>query len=441
MNDDPTTEAVPSGTLDDTPEATFMLRVVDGPERGAAYAIGGAHPPRVVVGSGPLADVRFTGRRVSRRHVSFAVENGALVATDLGSKNGTWIGSIRIREVELRGGEQVVIGDATVLVEHGPSAHAPLAASDRFGSVLGKSRTMRRLFPLLEKLAATTIPVVIQGEAGTGKELLAEALHAAGPRRDGPFVVVDSATTPGSHLELELFGHAAGVAGTEARAGAFEAASGGTLFFKDVSEIDLPLQARLLRALERSEIRRVGADVRIPADVRLVVATRRDLDREVQLGRFRDDLFQRLAVARVELPPLRKRTDDIPLLAAHFATLAGATLAALEPGVLDGWRENAWPGNVRELQREVARHIALGELAPLSYAPAHEAVVGDDWLEKILDEKLPLTEAREKVLRAFEARYLARMLAETGGNVVRAAARSGIARRYFQILKAKYGVG
>lgn len=454
MNDDPTTEAVPSGTLDDTPEATFVLRVLEGPERGAAYAIGGAHPPRVVVGSGPLADVRFTGRRVSRRHVAFALEGGALVVTDLGSKNGTWVGPstsphpgppvaspLRIREVELRGGEQVIIGDATVLVERGAPAHAPLAATDRFGSVLGKSRTMRRLFPMLEKLAKTTVPVVIQGEAGTGKELLAEALHAAGPRQDGPFVVVDSAMIPGSHLELELFGHAAGIAGAEARAGAFEAASGGTLFLKDVSEIDLPLQARLLRALERSEVRRVGADARIPADVRLVVATRRDLDREVQLGRFRDDLFQRLAVVRVELPPLRKRAEDIPLLAAHFATLAGATLAALEPGVLDGWRENAWPGNVRELQREVARHIALGELAPLSYAPAHEDVVRDDWLEKILDEKLPLTEAREKVLRAFEARYLARMLAETGGNVVRAAARSGIARRYFQILKARYGVG
>ena len=296
MNDDPTTEAVPSGTLDDAPEATFTLRVVDGPERGATYGIGGMHPARVVVGTGPLSEVRFTGRRVSRKHVAFAVENGALVATDLGSKNGTWIGTLRVREVELHGGEQLTIGDAAVAIERGPIAPAALSATDRFGGLLGKSREMRRLFPLLEKLAATTIPVVLQGEPGTGKELLAESLHAVGPRRDGPFVVVDSAGMPGSHLEQAL-------------AGAFEAAIGGTLFLKDVAELDLSFQARLLRALERTV-----------TDVRLVVATRRDLDREVQVGRFRDDLFHRLAVARVELPPLRKRPVDVTFLAAPSTT-------------------------------------------------------------------------------------------------------------------------
>jgi transcriptional regulator with GAF, ATPase, and Fis domain len=295
-------------------------------------------------------------------------------------------------------------------------------------------------------LAASSIPVIIEGETGTGKEALAEAVHEAGPRAAFPFVVFDCTAVAAGLVESELFGHERGAftGASTGRKGMFELAEGGTLLIDEIGDLDLPLQAKLLRAVERSEIRRVGASKSIRYDVRLLVATRRDLEREVQQGRFRDDLFHRLAVARVELPPLRKRREDIPLLARHFWQTLGGSPGGPPDELVEAWADAAWPGNVRELRNAVARRIALGELdrsthrlqsagPPAGRASAAEA--DDVEIADVLAMNLPYTKARRVVLESFVHRYVARALEESGGNVAQAAAASGIARRYFQLLR------
>jgi DNA-binding NtrC family response regulator len=327
-------------------------------------------------------------------------------------------------------------------------------AAVRFGRFVGGSTEVRRLYPLCERLAQSSLPVVIEGETGTGKEVLAEALHDQGARAAGPFVVFDCTQVAASLVESELFGHERGAftGAVAARKGVFEQAHGGTLLVDEIGDLDPALQPKLLRALERGEIRRVGGDRWIKVDVRVVAATRRDLDRAVQEGRFRDDLFHRLAVARVELPPLRRRRGDVSLLAAHFVRELGGDAGAISHAQLNQWEGHPWPGNVRELRNAVARRIVLGDL--LDAADAADATEPDepdeaaaapgelppevvDFLEQVLAQRLPLVTARELVVAEFERRYVERTLADHGGHVPRAAAASGIARRHFQRLKAR----
>jgi DNA-binding NtrC family response regulator len=325
---------------------------------------------------------------------------------------------------------------------------APSAQGDaptRFGRVVGASPEMRRLYPLCERLAQSSVPVIIEGETGTGKEMLAESLHDAGPRAAGPFVVFDCTAVAPSLVESELFGHERGAftGAITSRKGVFEQAQGGTLLIDEIGDLELSLQPKLLRALERAQIRRIGGDKPIQVDVRILAATRRDLDREVSKGRFRDDLFHRLAVARIELPPLRKRRGDIPVLMQHFAAELGADDATVTARImrqLRRWEDDPWPGNVRELRNAIARQIALGELAAPDEAPPSsvgEPAQAGDVMARILSEKLPFGRARERVLAEFRARYVEKVLAEHGGNIARAAKASGIGRRYFQRIRAK----
>ena len=427
------------------PEASFLVTVVQGPDTGARYVVDGSTASRVLVGTSPACELRLTDREASRRHLAMEAEGVRLRIVDLESTNGTWIGSVAVRDVWLSGGEHVQLGTTVLRIERGPRPQASaLAADASFGAALGGSREMRRLFPLLRRLAASNVPVVIEGETGTGKEVLAEALHSEGPRSSGPFVVFDCTAVPPNLVESELFGHERGAftGAVTTRKGVFEQAHGGTLLIDEIGDLESSLQPKLLRALERSEVRRVGGDKWIRVDVRVLAATRRDLDKEVQAGRFRDDLFHRLAVARVELPPLRKRRGDVPLLVAHFCRELGGNAASVAPHLLATWDQQTWPGNIRELRNAVARHLALGELADVldeESEPSAQPLpppVGD-WLGPILDQRLTLVEAREKVLQIFERRYIEAMLTAFGGNVVRAAAASGIARRYFQILNAR----
>jgi transcriptional regulator with GAF, ATPase, and Fis domain len=305
-----------------------------------------------------------------------------------------------------------------------------------FGRILGESAGMRRLYPLCERLAASDVPVVIEGETGTGKEVMAEAIHEQGPRAAAPFVVFDCTAVPANLVESDLFGHErgafTGAVGT--RKGVFEQAHGGTLLIDEIGDLDLSLQPKLLRALERREIRRVGGDRWIRVDVRLLAATRRDLDREVQSGRFRDDLFHRIAVARIELPPLRERRKDIELLAFRFCRELGGDPGALGPELLAKWRDFPWPGNVRELRNAVARQIALGELLaspPLERVEPEETGFFARYLA------MTFIEGRDRVLSDFEQAYVQKLLDLHGGDVAKAAAASGIGRRYFQKLRAR----
>jgi DNA-binding NtrC family response regulator len=276
------------------------------------------------------------------------------------------------------------------------------------------------------------VPVVIEGETGTGKEILAESLHEKGPWASGPFVVFDCAAVSAGLMESELFGHERGAftGAVGARKGLFEEAHGGTLLIDEIGDLELSLQPKLLRAIERSEIRRVGGNRPIQVEVRVIAATRRNLDQEVQEGRFRDDLFHRLAVARIELPPLRERRGDIPILARHFAEECGSE-ARLPSDVLMRWNAQPWPGNVRELRNAVARYLALGELGDARARPGVPA----SYLNDV--PPLPFTEARRQIIEEFEQRYLEQVLAHHAGNLSKAARAAGVSRRYLQMLKSK----
>jgi two-component system response regulator HydG len=437
------------------PPRAFTLTVVEGDDAGLRLTLDGSQPSRVFVGTSPACEVRLSDRAVSRRHVSLDVIGSRARITDLGSKNGTSVDGLSITDAYLVGGELVKIGATAFRLElesQASTAQAQLPAVASFGGVIGASTEMRRLYRLCEKLAAADVPVIIEGETGTGKERLAEAIHEMGPRKNGPFVVFDCTAIPVNLLEAELFGHERGAftGAVSARRGVLEQAHKGTLLIDEIGDLDLSLQPKLLRAIERREFRAIGSERIVRVDVRIIAATRRDLDREVQAGAFRDDLFHRLAVTRVELPPLSRRKGDVPLLVRHFCEELGGDPSLISKELLLRWEDHTWPGNVRELRNTVARHLALGELASLPLlprsdpegetAPSPSSSDGRE-LAQIVEQALdgPLGEARQRVVEEFERRYIQRILGRHGGNVTRAAESAGIARRYFQVLKARAG--
>ena len=485
------------------PAATesFALTVFAGPEEGRRFTVAPGLPARVLAGTSPACDIPLTDRMVSRRHAAFELAGPHLRVTDLDSTNGTFVQGLRVGDALLRGGELVRLGETVLRAEAlGATPGPELPRSARFGKLLGASEEMRRLYPLCERLAAASVPVIIEGETGTGKEVLAEAIHEQGPRAAKPFVVFDCTAVPPTLVESALFGHERGAftGASEARRGVFEEANGGTLLLDEIGDLELALQAKLLRAIERSEVQRVGSNRWIRVDIRVIAATRRDLEREIQAGRFRDDLFFRLAVARIELPPLRRRRGDITELSHHFWRELADRGIPFPDGFAERLEDYDWPGNVRELYNAVARRVALGETAPIetarsgpasapdgpasapgappmsrpgaapgvawtpappsttsgpasapgpasatgsAWAGAEAATSGDtgDVIEEVLALDLPLARARERVVEHFERRYVQRVLAQHGGNVRSAAAASGIARRYFQILRARRG--
>lgn len=429
---------------------SLVFRVVEGPDTGVTATLDDTHAGRLLVGRSPACELRLTDERVSRRHFALEVVDGRVRLSDLGSTNGTRINELAIHGADLRGGESVGLGATRIAVARTDEAPpSVLHQGNRFGRMLGASREMRRLYSLCAKLAAGRVPVLIEGETGTGKEVLAESIHEEGPRRDKPFVVFDCTTVPANLLESELFGHERGAftGATASRAGVFEQANGGTLLIDEIGDLDIALQAKLLRAVERMEFRRLGGTKTTRVDVRLLVATRRDLDREVQAGRFRDDLFHRLAVGRIELPPLRRRKGDLPLLVAEICRQLGTDSGAFDADLLARWERYDWPGNIRELRNAVARKIELGvDLDPAEASsgqavepPQREAdrLTIDHAVSAVLALDLPLDVARRRVVEEFEARYLAKVLDDHDGNVSRAALASGIARRHFHRLLAR----
>jgi DNA-binding NtrC family response regulator len=389
------------------------------------------------VGQSEVCDLILTDRRVSRRHLAVELAGDSLRVVDLGSSNGTFVAGLRVIDVVLRGGEEIVLGDTTLRVSHVSATPSDVSPRSSFGRVVGSSPAMRAIYPLCERLAQTDVTVLIEGETGTGKEMLAESIHEAGPRANGPFVVFDCTTVAPTLLESELFGHERGAftGASAARAGLFEQADGGTLLIDEIGDLEPTLQPKLLRAIERSEVRRVGGQKLLKFNVRVLTATRRDLDQEVQRGRFRDDLFHRIAVARIELPPLRARKGDIAVLARHFAQENGANPGAIPYDQLLRWEDAPWPGNARELKNAVQRYLALGDLSeapsPIEAAALPPSAAFDGLLN------LPLARAREELNDEFERVYIQHVLSVHGGDIAKAAAASGIARRQFFRLKAR----
>jgi DNA-binding NtrC family response regulator len=418
-------------------DVAYTVRVAAGRALGATVTVDDVAPSPVLIGSSPVCALRLDDRQVSRRHAAIEVVGGMLHLTDLRSTNGTRVNGLRVREVFLTGGETIQIGETILSVESGSkTTEITPSFSRRFGRVLGGSREMRRLYPLCERLAASTVPLIIEGETGTGKEMLAESIHTEGPRAEGPFVVFDCTAVAPSLVEAELFGHERGAftGALESHRGVFEQAHGGTLMIDEIGDLDLNLQPKLLRAIERSEVRRVGGEKAIRVDVRIIAATRRDLDREIEAGRFRDDLFHRLAVARIELPPLRERRGDVDELILAFCHELGADPnELLRSEQFARWQAYRWPGNVRELRNAVMRFAALGELGEFAEASsgAMSVAPGDDLIASVLAQGLPLAASRKLVVEQFEQRYIEHVLHKHAGVVTHAAKAAGIARRHF----------
>ena len=414
--------------LPDAPRAAFLLEVVDGPDRGQSFVVDPTVPGPVLVGQGPACGFRLTDREASRRHASLDVDEERLRLTDLRSTNGTFVDGTAVLDAYVRPGQLVRLGATTIKVGRASVAAPTDASRAGFGRLLGQSFEMRRIYPLLDRLTTSPLPLLIEGETGTGKELLAESLHDACPRASMPFVVVSCPELAASSLESELFGLA-------------EQAHGGTLFLDEVGELDLAIQPKLLRLLERGEVPAAGGRPTKRIDVRFVAATQHDLDRAVQEGRFREDLYHRLVVTRVALPPLRQRRGDVPVLAEHFLRELGG--GPPPPRLLSQWLDHAWPGNVRELRNAVARLVTLGDDgAAIGAAQGGQGSLDAtasvaDFVDRALAADVPLARARQEIVRTYDARYVEGVLAKHGGVVTRAAAAAGVERRYLQILRAK----
>ena len=417
----------------------IRLEVVDGPDRGARFRASGE---RAVVGTHPSADLVLRDPAVSRFHLELRLEDGRVVVHDLGSKNGTAIDAVAIQTAYLTGPALVTVGQTRLRFELGnQDVRIALSPHDRFGALVGRSLPMRACFALLETAATSDATVLLLGETGTGKDGAAEAIHRESARARGPFVVVDCGAIPGRLLEAELFGHERGAftGATQTRAGAFEAAHGGTLFLDEVGELPVDLQPVLLRAVESRRVRRVGGSDPIDVDVRIIAATNRDLKADVNRHRFRSDLYFRLAVLTVALPPLRQRPEDLPLLAEELLRDMGlldrpAARALLEPQQLAALRAHPWPGNVRELRNHLERSVAL-ELD----APPDAMTAAPDQVPPI-DVTEPIRVGRARQVRWFERRYLAQLLAAHDGNVTAAARTAGVDRIHLHRLLVKAGL-
>src|SRR3954465_12202445 len=310
-------------------------------------------------------DVQLTDSKVSGLHCEIRLDDRGYRLRDLDSTNGTYVSQLRVNDVYIQPGTHIALGGTRLKFEPlGDSVEIELSDTDRFGSMIGRSVKMREMFARLEKLARSDATVLVTGETGAGKELVAEALHDHSPREKGPFVVLDCGSIPPNMIESELFGHERGAftGATAAYPGAFERAHGGTVFLDEIGELPLAMQPKLLRVLERKEVRRVGGAKTIEVDVRIVAATNRDLGVEVNRGRFREDLYYRLAVARVHVPPLRERKDDLPLLIEHIlATTPNGKTASIAQETIDLMSKHDWPGNVRELRNVIERAVLLSE--------------------------------------------------------------------------------
>ncbi|ABF87993.1 sigma-54 dependent transcriptional regulator, Fis family [Myxococcus xanthus DK 1622] len=414
----------------------LKLMVLSGPESGQSHAL---TRPEYVLGKAPTCDIVLTDKTISREHLKLTVHDEHVVATDMGSRNGSSCDGRRFTELELHPGTVITLGTTELKLVPEESAKRTLLLSnrDRFGALVGNSRRMREVFTLLERLSPGGADVLIQGETGTGKDLCAEAIHQASRRASGPFVIVDLAGVAPSLIESELFGHVKG-AFTNAqsdRAGAFERAHNGTVFLDEVGELPLELQPRLLRVLERRQVKRVGANDYVTVNMRVVTATHRDLEDAVRQGKFRRDLYHRLAVLRVTMPSLRERPEDIPLLIDTMLEQTGRPPSTLSDQTRALLTQYPWPGNVRELRNVVEQVVNLGEEALPELEPADS-----ERGHSAADLDLPFKEAKERLVEGFERDYLRNLLERCEGNISRASREADIDRVYLRKLLKKHGI-
>ncbi|MBW2731710.1 MAG: sigma 54-interacting transcriptional regulator [Deltaproteobacteria bacterium] len=399
-------------------------------------------------------DLRLNHETVSRHHCRVVQEPNGYLLVDLGSTNGTFVNRVRIREAYLKPGCTVHLGSVE-LKFHFADEKIPIVPSRKnsLGPLVGRSRKMRELYNIIEKIAPTGTTVVIEGETGTGKEVVAQAIHQLSDRNSGPMMVFDCGAVPENLIESELFGHEKGsfTGAIMTRQGLFEMAHGGSLLLDELGELSIDLQPKLLRALELREIRRVGSSRSIKVDVRLIAATNRNLEEEVQAGRFRQDLFYRLSVVRITLPPLRERPEDIPLLVEHLLKNhptnqrpdGSQHIHDIAPAALDLLTPYHWPGNVRELVNVIERAVSFAESDVIRPEDLPETIhLGghNPGVSAAVSPNVAFKDAKERWISSFERDYILTLLKKNGGNISHAAKEAEIDRKYFRKLMKKYGI-
>jgi transcriptional regulator with GAF, ATPase, and Fis domain len=430
------------------------LLVAEGPDRGKELLL---ERERTTVGRSVICDLVLTDKAVSGSHFEVVASERGFLLRDLDSTNGTFCGDLQVREVWIKPDSVIRVGQSHLRFEsHKGTVDIELSGQERFYELIGCSVRMREIFATLEKIAATDLTVLVRGETGTGKELVARALHQASRRAGHALVVQDCGAIPRDLIESTLFGHERGAftGATERHRGSFEQADGGTIFLDELGELDLNLQPKLLRVLENREIKRVGGDRQIPVNVRVVAATNRDLRQMVNEGTFREDLFYRLSVVQIELPPLRERPEDVPLLVERFLADASARRfpgedkqLTVAPDAMQRLMAYPWPGNIRELKNTVERAVSLAddlELTVRDLLPSSQKtpslVLPGGTVQQFVEDGLPFKEAKQRVIDQFEIEYLKALLDKHGHNITRSAQAAGLTRYHLRELAKRFGI-
>ena len=406
----------------------------------------------ITIGARPDCDVVLSDSTVSRTHAEIVRGREGTILRDLGSTNGTFVGPVRVREVYLSpethfrvGKTELVFRPDDEVIDVVPST------SNQFEGLVGHGLAMREVFGVLERIAPTDLTVLVSGETGTGKELVSRALHKRSRRANKPIIVFDCGAAPEGLVEAELFGHERGAftGAIATREGLFEAADGGTLFIDEVGELPLELQPKLLRALEQREVRRIGSTKSRHVDVRVIAATNRNLADEVEAGRFREDLYYRIAVVELRLPSLRERRDDLPLLVDHLLRRAdggGRGVRGLDPEVEALFRAYHWPGNVRELNNVIERALPFCDGPTVTLRALPESLrrarphTGAVAIPAAVSNQMPLKDAKDRIIEAFEKQYLEDLIEQHDGNVSRAARVAGMDRKSITRLLKKHQI-
>ena len=425
--------------------AAGRLVVEAGPGAGTTAPMTGE---RLVVGRASGSDLVLADPAVSATHCELRSTSRGTILRDLGSTNGVLLAGHRVPELVLRDGSTFVVGATRLRFElTGAKLEVPLSAGAEFGELYGQSAAMRQVFARLQRVAPIDLTVLLIGETGTGKELAARSLHEMSLRGGHALVVLDCGSIPRELVESTLFGHERGAftGATATHAGVFEQANRSTLFLDEIGNMDLDLQRRLLRVLERREVTRVGAARPVPVDVRIIAATNVDVREAVNQGKFREDLYFRLAQVQVELPPLRERQDDIPGLAQRFLEEAAAWLAdaprTLSAEARDMLLAYRWPGNVRELRNVIQRAASLSRESELTASDLELRRETRPVPDIEIDLTLPFKEAKAQVVERFERSYLAALVARHKGNLTRASEHADVARNHLRELLRQRGVG
>jgi transcriptional regulator with GAF, ATPase, and Fis domain len=438
-----------------------MLRVKDGPDKGAQITVARS---RITLGRSAVNDLVITDTSVSGTHAEFIIGEGGVQIHDLDSTNGTFVQGIRIRQAWLEPGMAVKLGKTEVELLSADEVQVPISGEDHFGAMYGSSPSMREVFATLERVAPTEMSVLIGGETGTGKELVARALHDESHREKGPFVVLDCGSLPRELAEAAILGHKKGAftGAVSDRPGCFEEADGGTLFLDEIGELPLDLQPKLLRVLDRREVQRIGESQVRKVNVRVCAATHRDLRMMVGQGAFREDLYFRLSVMAVDLPPLRERGSDVVMLAEKFledfvrSHPGNVSKPNLNDAAKDALLSEQFPGNVRQLKNIIQRAAHLCRHGIIEPSDLHlgrrehprnvssGSGDGDDAAPKEgFDPALfdtPFKDAKQVMVDAFERAYFGRLLGKTDNNLSRAAAEAGITRYYLRELLKRLGM-